>query len=679
MDSVRFLWELGVEEIPSRYLDALTSDLMAQVTERLQVHRLEAGAVKAAATPRRLVLWGPVRAQQAEAREAVRGPQWRQAFTAEGEPTPALAGFLARVGADRSEVREAVVGGRTYAVVEVRKPVASAEAVLPQALAEALAAVPLPRSMRWGEGAYRFLRPVRWTQLWLEDRLVPWTVMGVESQPKTYGNRTDAPEAVPVAGIDHYWALLPTIRVMVSGEERRRHILAEARRLAAEVGGVLGESEDLLQEVANLVEWPTPFRGEFDPEFLAVPDVVLTTSMRVHQRYFPVYGEDGRLLPYFVAVRNGVGEDLEAVRRGNEKVLRARLNDAAYFYREDLRQPLAERAEGLHRVLFWEGVGSYRDKVERMTALARRVLPELGLEPAAEAWVVRAVALCKADLLSHVVQEFPELEGVMGGIYARAAGEAEEVAEAIAGHYLPRGADDPVPSSRWAQLLGLLDRVDTLVALLGRDIRPTGSEDPYGLRRAALGIGRILAEGALGPRLSLRALLAEAAAVAEVPATVADEAHDLIVGRLAYHWQDRWPSEWVMAAVAADDRLGSLPARLERLAAFRRDPGFEGWVTAAKRAARVLSQAAAEAAPEPVLPVEAELWAATAAATAAWSDRPEEWGRWWEAIPRLAQAVDRLFEAVLVLDPDPAVRARRLGLLRHARAALILPADPERL
>ncbi|MCL6561933.1 MAG: glycine--tRNA ligase subunit beta [Firmicutes bacterium] len=679
MSRQRFLWELGVEEIPSRYLDEIHQALWALVEEALKRHRLDAGPLQGGATPRRLVLAGEVASRQRPERQRVRGPQWKAAFTPDGEPTPALRGFLGRVGVAVEAVEREEQGGREYAVVEVARPEEPAAAVLPQALAEAYAALSLPRSMRWGAGNERFIRPIRWNLLLLDDALIPWTVAGVESRAMTYGNRTDHPEPVAVESIDHYWRLLPQIRVMLSGEERRRTIQREATRLAGEVGGVVGEHPALLDEVANLVEWPTPFLGAFDPAFLEVPEPVLITSMRVHQRYFPVLRPDGALLPYFIGVRNGIGESLDAVRHGNEKVLRARLNDASYFYREDLKHSLAERAQGLDRVLFWEGLGSYRDKVERLKRLGRRLAEPAGLDAAEAQALERAIELAKADLLTHVVQEFPELEGTMGGIYAQHNGEAPVVSQAIAQHYLPRGQGDPIPEHRVGQLLALLDRADTLVAFLGHEIRPTGSEDPYGLRRAGLGIARILSEGDL-PALGVRQVLEAARDALGVSETAVAEAWELVIGRLAGYWAERWPEAWVRALTARSDRLGTLRARLEQLSALAQDPQWEEWLTAYKRVARVLAGwRRSGPLPPPQGEAEVQLYAAASQVLASFAPEAEAWPRWWASLPELLAAVRQFFDAVLVLDPDPAVRERRMALADFAREALSAPLEPESL
>lgn len=666
----RFVWEIGVEEIPSQYVRAIMDDLGIRVAAALERARIGSAAPHVAATPRRLVVWGEVAPEQASTVTRVRGPSLDHAYR-EGEPTSALQGFLKRVGVGRDALKTVEEKGRTYVLAEVAEPVQTAAEALVAALAQAFSELKLPRSMRWGEGRHRFIRPVRWTLLYLEDQPLTLEVAGVLAAPRTHGNRTDHPEALDVSGYDDYWRALDRGRVMLDPNARAADIRQRGSDLARSVDGAMGDDPGLLDEVTALVEWPTPFLGRFDESFLAVPHPVLVTAMRVHQRYFPVYGSGGALSPHFVGVRNGVGEALDQVRRGNEKVLRARLKDAEYFYREDLKHPLGELQAGLEHVVFQEKLGSYGDKVRRIcTQIADWITWWPDLDRAA---LNRAAALAKADLLTHVVQEFPELEGVMGAIYARAGGEAKAVADAVGEQYLPRAQGDPIPRTRLGQALGLLDRLDTLAASFGHGIRPTGSEDPFGLRRAGFGVARILTEGGLPPALPLKRVIGGAVAAAGVNAAVTDDIFQFLVERTISLWEGRFPSGWIAMVAKQSDRAGEWRARLEQVRQWSQTPGWEEYLAVCKRVDRVLPKdAAAETGISGALPEEDALARALAAV-------PADPQRWWAELPAVTLAVNRLFDAAMILDPDPKVRRRRVGLLARARDVLRLHLEPSML
>ncbi len=677
MNPLQMVLEVGCEEIPSRYVDALASELAERLTAECTSARIGIASLTAGSTPRRLTVWGDVRAQQQERVAEIRGPRLEAAYR-EGQATAALAGFLRRVGQRPEELTEATVDGKRYVVARRREPALPAAAVLPGAVERAFSSLSLPRAMRWGAGDARFVRPVRWVGLWLDDRVLAVELAGIPSGGTTRGNRTDHPQAVAMGSAAQYLAALESrLGVMLDGKRRRREIAECGGKLALALGGRMDAEPDLLSEVANLVEWPVPFCGEFDPRFLTVPEPVLVTAMKVHQRYFPVLTDTGKpsLLPYFIGVRNGKGEAMEEVRHGNEKVLGARLADAEYFYRQDGKTPLAARRHRLAQVVFHTRLGTYADKVERMQAIFRMTAPQWELGGEEEHQVLRAMDLAKCDLLTHVVEEFPELEGIMGGIYAEQDGEPAEVAAAIRDQYLPRWQGDPIPAGRVGQVLGVIDRADTLVMALAHGIQPTGSEDPFGLRRAALGLGRIWTESAIAPSLGLGELLEQAKAVAmanlEVTSVVA-----LIVRRLKSAWTEATEVDLLDALVAADDRLGTLAARAAWLAERWSETEFGGYLTVAKRVDRVLGERrnSVSGGDYPVAE-EAELRDVTDRLAAA----AQGMDAWWAEIPAVIECVERFFERVLVMDPDPAVQSRRLGLLARLQTELGRFWDPEQL
>ncbi|MCY0879145.1 MAG: glycine--tRNA ligase subunit beta [Firmicutes bacterium] len=667
MSNPRFLVEVGVEEIPSRYLASLAASFQQALEAELQNARLWQAPSALFYTPRRLVVEASVAAQQAPELEVIRGPQAAQAWR-EGAPTEALLGFARRVQVPLDALEREMVQGKEYLVARVAKPQRGAEEVLPQLVPQALAKVALPRSMRWGRTDERFLRPVRWLVMFLDGRFLPGEIFGVRARPETYGNRTDHPGALPVASVAGYWEALARGRVEADPERRREAILREGQRLAREVGGTLDVDPDLLDEVVNLVEWPTPFVGAFDPAYLALPDPLLITAMRVHQRYFPVRSPEGRLMPYFVAVRNGIGAALDQVRRGNERVLRARLADARYFFELDRKEPLESRRAGLENVLFHQKLGTYQDKVDRVRALYQETLAGWQVPKSAQPWVERAIELYKCDLLTHVVGEFPELQGVMGGIYATFDGEPEAVAAAIRDQYRPASPSDPLPEGAVGQLLGILDRVDTLVMFYAHGIKATGSEDPFGLRRAALGLARLSTETGVWGDHSLGEVLGRMARLAGASEGVADAVHQLIQSRLASLLEAKWPPALVQSVLAADNPWPQIEERLAFFQGVQDTPEWLALQEAYRRVARILSGvqgieeregghgAAAEA-----------LHRACSQALAA----PEgDLQAWWRSLAFLVPAIHEFFEGVLVMDPDPEVRAERLGLLKKVERAL---------
>lgn len=672
-----FVLEIGVEEIPSAYLRPLVAQLATAARERFAAERLETAELQALGTPRRLILLGRVADRQRSATRLVRGPAWHAAFDAAGRPTRAADGFARRLGVPLEALRRGAGDDAGYVVAEVTEPAEPAAVVLPRVLVQAGERLAPPRTMRWTAGDVRFIRPVRWIVALLgETVLEEVTLFGVRAGRITYGNRTDAPGPRPVPGADAFRAVLREIGVEPDAAVRERVILERGAALAREAGGELVAPPALLAEVADLVEWPVPFCGRFDPAFLEVPAPILETAMEKHQRYFPVKAGE-RMLPAFVGVRNGTGLDLARVVAGNEKVLRARLADAVFFWREDRRTSLASRVPRLDAVVLHARLGTMGEKVRRLMRLATDLGPRLGLSSEEQAWLVRAAELAKADLVTHVVGEFPELQGIMGGIYGAADGEPEPVAQAIGEHYRPQSAVDALPATRVGQALALLDRLDALAGAEVAGLKPTGSEDPFALRRAALGAARILMDGRL--RAVGVAELAGAALGAFGAATPPRirSVVDFVTARVRAWLAEEARGDLVDAVLAAEAPWDSLRARLATLVEWSRAGEFGGILTTFKRVAHIAGDAEPAAAGDFPPGPERDLAAALAAAETACADG--DWDAYWEGARRLQGPVDRFFDAVLVMDPDPAVRARRLGLLAAVGRFLRRGADLTRV
>ncbi len=662
----QFFVEVGCEEIPSQYLRDISTNFGDLVQEELSRVRIPVNNLRALATPRRLVVMGEASEAQSPLRERIRGPLWATAYK-DNRPTPALLGFCRRLGVSPDDVESTGEGEKRYVVAHIDQPVLPLEELIAPAIENAFAAIPLPRSMRWGEEDYRFIRPVRWCSLWIDDTLVPMTVAGVSSRPLTYGNRTDYPDALDLNGIESYRDALNRGLVMLDPEERKKVIETEASRLASSVLGHVESHEALLEEVTQLVEWPVPFLGHFEGEFLEIPAPILITSMRVHQRYFPVRDEAHQLLPYFIGVRNGMGVDLDAVRRGNEKVLRARLQDALYFYHNDLRHHLKDYRPQLDQIVFHQKLGTYGNKIERVHALWDATHHLWPLDAALKRNLKTTIELYKTDLLTQVVQEFPELQGVMGQIYARIEGLPDDVATAIGEQYHPASAQDAIPLSLPGQILVLLDRLDTLLEGVAHGLKPTGSEDPFGLRRGALAIGRILAESHVWPSSS-QELFQLAGNVLGIDQGAVNESYDLVVTRLENYLESERniPIRKSQAVFSADFPWSDYAGRLEFLDQILHDPNWEHVSLAFKRIDRVMPGVEIpDTPPAWELDVEKRVWEAIQMAM----NCQDSMEAWWKAVQELSDAIDALFEAVLINDPDITVRTKRGQLLAYGRKA----------
>lgn len=677
----RLLLEIGVEEMSYRFVLPALEQLEAGLRTLLSEERISAQEVRVFGTPRRLVVtaWGLPERQEDVVRE-VRGPAVKVAYDAQGRPTQAAVGFARSQGVavDSLERRRTETG--EYVFARVPLPGRSTLEVLRERLPRLILDLSFPKTMRWADHELRYGRPIRWMVALLDDQVIGFELAGVPSSRTTRGHRILCPGPHPIPHAADYERVLEEARVVVDHRRRAAQILEGVRRLAAEVDGEAIVPASLLEEVTFLVEHPTPFRGTFDSEFLSLPREILVTVMQHHQRYFPVE-QKGRLLPYFIAVRDGDEVGLDQVREGNEWVLRARLEDARFFYEEDRKAPLAARLERLGGMVFVERLGTVRDKVERLRSLAAWLSERLLLREEERTHLTRAAELCKADLATHAVGEFPELAGTVGGLYARLDGEPEAVAEAIAEHLKPRTAEDAPPTSRLGALLGIADRADTLAGCLGIGLVPTGSADPYGLRRAAGGLFEILHVHRI--RIPLDALLRRALegyrledqeeavfafVLARLRAWLLERgyAHDTVEAVLSTSWTD----------------VPDVVERAEALTRFRTTPAFAALYEAFDRAHRILDPALLPGG-EPVAGNEAERSLLEAIRTL----RPKveahlSASRYEAALAELSglrDPVARFFEAVFVNDPDPEVRRRRHALLGEVVRLVQKIADLSRL
>ncbi|HHY47149.1 MAG TPA: glycine--tRNA ligase subunit beta [Firmicutes bacterium] len=679
--------EIGCEEIPARFMPDALSSLRALAGDLLSRERLKFDRLVAYGTPRRLVLYiSNLNDTQDEAVRQVRGPAKRVAFDESGKPTKAALGFAKAQGIPVEELVIRADERGEYVYAELRQPGESAAVVLGKVFPRLIGSLPFPRTMRWGDSEMRFVRPVRWLLALFGNQVVEFEVDGVSSGDITFGHRFLSPGPVRLGRAEDYVATMRGLSVLVDPAERRESILAQASRLAAQAGGRVVAGDDLLSEIVFLCEHPRGMLGRFDREFLSIPRAVLTTTMEKHQRYLPVEDESGRLLPCFIAFRDGGDLNIEGVTRGNERVLRARLSDARFFYDEDRKIPLEGYLDRLSGIMFLGGLGTVRDKVDRLVRLVEHLARQLGVSDEITGIAKRAALLCKADLATNMVREFTELQGVMGREYAISSGEDPGVAEAIFEHYLPRSSDDALPGSPAGAILSIADKADTIVACFLAGLEPTGSQDPYALRRQASGIISTIVAQSL--KLSLGDLVGVAARgllqqglSGESPQDLDERVLDFMAGRLKGYLLERDVRyDLVDAVIAAgfDDIAGAVK-RAYALKDFSGKEEFQLMATGFTRAANIAGTVAEAPVDESLLVEDAEralygayVEAARRVRDLARRDDPAEMIR---AFAELASPIDRFFTEVLVMAEDERIRRNRLNLLAGIAALMKGVAD----
>jgi tetrameric-type glycyl-tRNA synthetase beta subunit len=684
------LVEIGAEELPPHALPAVLEQLARGAQAALESARLEVRAVRTTGTVRRLVLTAVLASgRQRDVVAVVRGPAARVAFDAQGRPTQAAVGFARAQGVPVEALQVRDLEGGRYVVAERHEPGRPAAAVLAEILPGVLGSLSFPKMMRWNGDGARFGRPIRWIVALLDRQVVPLTFAGVRAGRRTVGHRVLAPRPVVLPSAAAYAAAMRRGRVILEPAARRARIAQGAARLAAAIGGRPLLDAGLLDELVWSIEHPTPLLGRFEEAFARdLPRPVVLVTLQHHQKCFGVEGADGGLLPAFVAVRDGGTAHLAQVRTGHEWVVRARLADARFFLDEDRRGSFDTWVAALAQVAHGAGLGSMADHVERLARVAQWLAGAVGASADDRATVARAARLCKADLVTAMVGEFPELQGVVGRLYAEERGEPAAVAQAIEEHYWPTGPGGPLPATLPGALLAIADRAVLLAGAFLRGLEPTGSQDPYGLRRAASGIVVIAAERRLP--VGLRAVFDEAAAAYGPPpvdrARVVEACVAFAVQRLRTWLEEQGIAYDTLDAVLAvgDDRPADLAARARALHAARRQPAMPRLATAFARASRILSQGAAADRVAPDLfvePEEAQLHRAWQE-VAAMVEAEVAAGRYHaalDALVRLADPIDAFFDRVLVMAPDERLRGNRLALLRAVTQSFLRVADFGRL
>ncbi|MDR1579557.1 MAG: glycine--tRNA ligase subunit beta [Synergistaceae bacterium] len=668
------LFEIGTEEIPARFMIWAIGELENLARAGLADIRLSYESLRTTGTPRRIVLYvNDLADRQEDLEELVKGPQKSQALDDAGRFTKAALGFAKSRGTELGDLKFIEVKGIEYLHASVKETGKKATELLPGFLSGLLKKLIFPKNMYWEDPGTRFARPVRWLVALWDTRIIPVRFGSVYSGAESRGHRFMGAKTVQIKSAQEYERTLEGEFVIVDHERRKRMILEGIAKVEAEIGARADDDPELLEENAQLVEYPVIFAGSFDREFLDIPEEVLIGTMKKNQRYFPTRGGDGKLAPYFMGVSNNKPRDMNVVRDGNERVLRARLCDAAFFWKEDLKTGLEARIPQLERVVYQEKLGSIRDKTERVRTLCAWFAKNMK-ETKIKSSLDRAALLAKADLTSAMVFEFPEVQGVMGREYALRGGEPEEVALAIFEQYLPRFAGDRIPSGKIGAILGICDRADTIVAIHKAGLAPTGSQDPYGLRRAARGMNEIV--WGLGMDADVRALFQQAAKGLGADKDTLGKALDFYAQRLYNQLRERGHSHGT--ASLAVGSMGSRPTQaLRMLEAFEKVSGeewFESLTLSAVRVVNILNKAPKDEKPsmrEAAFVTEQEraldeaLTAQGGAVKSALASR--DWASVCRALSELSGPISTFFEGVMVMDTDPAIRAARLGLLQRCK------------
>ena len=673
------LFEIGAEEIPAGFMPNILGQLKQLAETKLNDAHLPFESIATYGTPRRLALIVKGLADtSAEISERHKGPSASIAYDADGNPTKAAIGFARGKGLDVADL--VVEDGYIYA--ETKTAGVPAKDIVTDMLPQLITGLNFPKSMHWGNLDAKFVRPVRWLVALLDEEVIPVEFATVKSGNVTRGHRFLGADEITIKNAASYVDTLKENFVMVDQDARRELISKQLHDIAASKNASIVWDDDLLEEINYLVEWPTALCGGFEESYLALPDAAIITPMKDHQRYFPLVDQDGKLLPMFLTVRNGSDHSIEVVQAGNERVLRARLDDAKFFFNEDRKKPLIDRQDGLTKIVFQEGLGNLADKTERLLKLGRVFGEECGLHEDAAVVLERATELAKTDLTTGMVTEFTELQGVMGKEYALLDGESPEVAEAIFEQYLPRFAGDVLPQTEAGKVLSIIDKVDNIVATFSRGLIPTGSQDPYALRRQTIGILNIL----LGSEwnISLRPIFKESMELLNVPAEKQDEllgqVEEFFTLRLKNIFLDREVPHHVIDLLLSNNELSVADAEglVNALLANRIDENVE-LVQAYTRMYNLVKDVEYTGVNSDLFKEDAEKALFEAASKASEASLVA-----WEAndydavvaVPAtLVPAINKFFEDVMVMDKDEAIKANRLQLVRLAYNVMAIIGD----
>ncbi len=674
-----FLFEIGCEEIPAGFMNQVLAQLKESAVQQLRDHHLSFESIATKGTPRRLALqiFG-LDEKSADMHEEHKGPSVSIAYDKDHQPTKAAIGFARGKGIDVSKLVEK--DGYIYAVTMTQG--VKAETILKDILPELIHGLSFPKSMHWGNLDDKFVRPVRWLVALLDDTVIPVEFATIQSGNVSRGHRFLSNGDFTILNAESYEKACEENFVMVDQDKRRSLIKKQLFDLAEQKNAHIVWDDELLEEINYLVEWPTALCGEFDESYLELPDAAIVTPMKDHQRYFPLMTKEGKLLPMFLTVRNGSDHSLETVQHGNERVLRARLDDAKFFFKEDRKTALADRSEGLTRIVFQEGLGNLSDKTKRLLELGAVLGEAVNLEESELVILERAIQLAKTDLTTGMVTEFTELQGVMGKEYALLDGESPEVAEAIYEQYLPRFAGDVLPTTSAGKVLSIIDKIDNIVATFSRGLIPTGSQDPYALRRQTIGILNILMDSEWN--VSLVPIFTKAMELLQVPEEEQRELMKQVTTfftlRLKHIFLDRQLPHTVIELILSNDSTTVADAEgLAQAIMNNRIDEQEELVQAFTRMYNLVKDISYSGVDESALQEQAEITLFKKALEAynlsqsAWEQ--EAYAKVVAVPATLIDSINEFFEAVMVMDKDEAIKNNRLQLLRLAYESMAIIGD----
>lgn len=676
------LLEIGVEELPSRFGQTTLDQIENNLSKLLKEERINFDNIEKYATPRRLTFVIKNLADKAtDLEEEVKGPAKKIAVDADGNFTKPALGFMKSKGLDTENVYFKQLGNAEYLFGTIKQEGKHTSEVLKTIVPEAIKNVTFPKAMRWGGKNMRFARPIRWMVALLNNEVLDIDLEGIKSSNITRGHRFLGEKEFEVNSVEEYFEKLDKNFVVLDQHKRKEMIRKQAIEVAKSLGGEVELDEDLLEEITFLVEYPTAFYGEFDEEYVKLPKEVVTTPMKEHQRYFPVL-KDGKLLPNFIAVRNGDSNRIDLVKAGNEKVLRARLADALFFYHEDTKKPLESFVDKLQTVVFQAKLGTVYDKTLRIEKLSQVILNELNMTESKEN-TLRAAKLCKADLVTNMVFEFTELQGIMGRDYAQVSGENEEVCQGIFEHYLPRFAGDILPETNTGIALSIADKLDSIAGFFAIGIKPSGSQDPYALRRQALGILSILLDRKLSVNLNnlINAALDNYSNLEFNKEEVASQIVEFFVERVKNLFKDLGIRYDVIDAVLNNnlDDISDIHTRALELNRWLQKDELVEMLTAFNRVATLAEKATTDIVKEDLLKEDAEIKLYNGFKEIKSNVESllldKKYNEALDAFATLRPLVDNLFDNVMVMDKDEAIKENRLGLLKQIYSTMLTICD----
>jgi len=676
---MKYLLEIGTEELPYKFISSALNQLKDSLSKILEENKIEFNDIITYGTPRRLcVIIDGISESQPDQTLEIKGPPANIAFDASGNLTQAALGFAKKQNLNPEILGKKEIAGVEYLYASIKQEGKPTEAVLKDIIPEMILKIQGTRFMRWADLDIKFSRPIRWLVSILDNKEIKIKIGNAESSQYSRGHRFSDNKQVKIENPDTYLENLYSAHVIADSEKRKQEIVNLINKAAASKGGVAEIPAELLDEVTNLVEWPTPVIGSFGEKYLEITEDVIVCVLAHHQRYFPIYDKDGKLLNYFITIANHDESNLDNIRKGNEKVVKPRLDDAIFFYKEDTKKSLASRVEDLKGVTFQKGLGNLYDKTQRIKQIAGFIACDLELDDETAKKAIRTAELCKADLVTNLVREFTELQGIIGGDYAKLNGEDELVSLGVREHYMPISSDGKLPETITGQVVGIADKIDTICGVFALGKAPTGSADPLGLRRAAIGIINTITDKKLN--INLSTLIEKTVYVQpleiENKVKLSNEIKDFITHRLKNLLTEEYRHDVVDAALSAKDSLADLSdveVRINIISELVKKDSYKSFHESANRIIRIIKNQKFDAAVKPELFVEEaenELWDCVSKI-----DDSLDYSGLIEKLESCIPKIEKFFDKVLVMDKDEQIKNNRLNLLGNLSNKFLRIAD----